>query len=180
MVALQKGGQRLVNLYFCIWCVHFAGELCEQHRGVRPCCWPVTSLARKREQNVFWEGPIFFKQRLTLFSRESEKFCMRPLAPLLVTGMPRWASSRLDEPDVSYLLVCFCKSQQWLLSSVASFREQDSHAVLKVLKKVLNFNDFQDLAKVLKLAKACIKYWKCKEILNGEDIWSTWAEFYWR
>jgi len=39
---------------------------------------------------------------------------------------------------------------------------------------------FQDLEKVLKLAKICVKYWKTMEIQNWKEIWSIWAEFYWR
>jgi len=48
------------------------------------------------------------------------------------------------------------------------------------IEKVLNFKIvFQDLEKILNLAKMCKKYWKSMEILNGKEI-SIWAEFYWR
>ena len=52
---------------------------------------------------------------------------------------------------------------------------------IESIEKVLNFKiGFQDLKKVLNLAKMYIRYWKSMEILNGKEIWSIWAEFYWR
>ena len=54
---------------------------------------------------------------------------------------------------------------------------QGSHAVLKVL----NFKiGFQDLEKVLNLAKMYVRYWKSMQILNGKEIRSIWTYFHWR
>jgi len=48
-------------------------------------------------------------------------------------------------------------------------------------EKVLNFKiGFQDLEKVLNFAKMYIRYWKSMDLLNGKEISSIWAEFYWR
>jgi len=52
---------------------------------------------------------------------------------------------------------------------------------MESIEKVLDFKiGFQDHEKVLNLAKMHIRYWKGMEILNGKEISSIWAEFYWR
>ena len=62
-----------------------------------------------------------------------------------------------------------------------SQKEQGFPRSIGSIEKVLNFKiGFQDLEKILNLAKVYIKYWRSVEILNGKEIRNTWAEFYWR
>jgi len=52
---------------------------------------------------------------------------------------------------------------------------------IESIEKVLNFKiGFQDLEKVLSLAKMYARYWKSMEILNRKEILNILAEFYWR
>jgi len=68
----------------------------------------------------------------------------------------------------------------WIIEKVLNFK-----IGFQDLEKVLNFKiGFQDLdgfqEQVLNLPKMRIRYWKSVEILNGKEILSTWAQFYWR
>jgi len=52
---------------------------------------------------------------------------------------------------------------------------------IESLEKVFNFKIvFQNLEKVLNLAKIYIRYGKIMEIINGKESRSIWAKFYWK
>jgi len=59
------------------------------------------------------------------------------------------------------------------------------HVAVKVFpggnESIENFKiNFQDLERVMKLAKIRVKHWKSMEIPNRKEIGSIWAEFHWR
>jgi len=75
---------------------------------------------------------------------------------------------------------CSAKSHRCL--QLSEWRSFPAHyaGFPRSIEKVLNFKiGFQDLEKVLNLAKMYIGYWKSFEIPNRKEIWSIWAEFYW-
>ena len=129
----------------------------------------------------FWH--IFekhFSYIFNTFSVLNEKNLM----PSIIFTFPKFDLWNTTQKNICKTAICGKK--QNMNKPMAEFRTSllqsgfQRGKVLKVLTKYWISKSVFNTLNVLKSAKICVTYWKSMEILNEKEIWSVWAEFYWR